>query len=369
MKLHLDLSRCVRAKSKFASCMQCVEASPKHLGMVEGLPSFAKGTGVEAAACVGACPTEALSLSDFSVTEFFFTFLESKVRLLSPTLNLPSLLVLSVEHLIALAVASEEPIVLDLHYYAKDRVGLEQMEERIAEANYLLSSFCDKRLESNHTEATTPQVVEDMVASRRAFLGSASLTGALKQKRAFEEAVEAEEPHAFEIAQEMIANIKERHLPDKRKILLTTLTRAKQPEVLEVLPQEAVGFISQKFVTASCTNCQICYRICPTGALHSDGNFSLIAFDAMLCVKCHLCHDVCEPDAIGLQGGFEIAEFFEPRERTLVAFDIRRCEECGNPFTYHEGEQSCPRCRIEEEEAMALHQTPQPYTKYHEVTR
>ena len=121
------------------------------------------------------------------------------------------------------------------------------------------------------------------------------------------------------------------------------------------MAEEDIGFTSQKFVDDSCTNCQICYRICPTGALSSDGKFSLINFDAMLCVKCHLCHDACEPNSIQLQPGFEVKEFFEPAQRTLAKFDIRRCEECGNNFTYQGGEQECLRCKVEEEEAMFLH--------------
>ena len=104
-----------------------------------------------------------------------------------------------------------------------------------------------------------------------------------------------------------------------------------------------------------CTNCQICYRICPTGALSSNGKFSLINFDAMLCVKCHLCHDVCESDAIHLQEGFEIKELFEPTQRTLATFNIKRCNECGGYFTYKGGEKICPRCKTEEDEAIALH--------------
>ena len=75
----------------------------------------------------------------------------------------------------------------------------------------------------------------------------------------------------------------------------------------------------------------------------------------MLCVKCHLCHDVCEPNSIQLQSGFEIKEFFEPAQRTLASFTIKRCNECGNNFTYTGGEQACPRCMLEEEEAMFLH--------------
>ena len=177
----------------------------------------------------------------------------------------------------------------------------------------------------------------------------------MKHKREFNEAVEAEELRSFELDSSMISKIKEKHLPDKRKILFTTLKRIDVPETFDVLATEDISFISQKYVDENCTNCQICYRICPTGALSTDKKFSLIHFDAMLCVKCHLCHDVCEPNAIQLQEGFELKEFFEPHQRTLATFNIKRCNECGNYFTYTGGEQTCPRCLIEEEEAMFLH--------------
>ncbi len=364
MSLYFNVSACVRATSKFSECTKCVDACPESIQLLENLPSFANKTGVEAAACIGACPTEAFSLSDFSTTEFFFSFLDSKIRFISPKLNVPCISVLSVEHLIALALASEEIITLDMSSYDEESILYEQIEARIEEANFVLSSFCEKFLESN-MEKNTSQVkkqqieedkdMEENITSRRSFLGNASLKGVVKHKMTFDEAVEADELRAFRLDSKTIAGIKEKNLPDKRKILFTVLKRAGVPDVFEVLPQVEVSFTSQKFVDDSCTNCQICYRICPTGALSSNGKFSLINFDSMLCVKCHLCHDVCEPNSIQLQSGFEVKEFFEPRQRTLATFDIKRCNECGNNFTYTGGEQACPRCMTEEEEAMFLH--------------
>jgi ferredoxin len=76
----------------------------------------------------------------------------------------------------------------------------------------------------------------------------------------------------------------------------------------------------------------------------------------MLCVKCHLCHDVCEPDAIHIQPTFELREFFEPSQRLLAKFDIKRCVECGNQFTCKDNETTCQRCQTEEDEATQLHQ-------------
>lgn len=359
MKLHFDVASCVRATSKFSECTKCVDAAPASIQITDNIPSFRRSTGVEAAACIGVCPTEAFSLSDFSVTEFFFTFLESKVRLISSKLNVPCLSVLSVEHLISLALASEERITLDLNTYDEGSHLYEIIEERIEEANFVLSSFSTKQLDIN-TEAVShhprldPESPE-AVSRRDFFKRNTSLKGVVKHKQAFDDAVDAEELQTFDIDASIVAKIKDKNLPDKRKILFTTLKHAGVPGYFEVLAEEDISFLSQKFIDDTCTNCQICYRICPTGALSSNGKFSLINFDAMLCVKCHLCHDVCEPNSIQLQDGFEMKEFFEPTQRTLAAFTIKRCNECGNNFTYTGGEQSCPRCRVEEEEAMFLH--------------
>jgi ferredoxin len=360
MGLHFDVSACVRATSKFSECTKCIDMCPDSISLVDNLPSFSLATGVEAAACVGVCPTEAFALSDFSTTEFFFNFLESKVRLISPKINIPCISVLSVEHLISLALASEEKITIDLSSYDENSLLFEHIEKSIDEANFVLSSFSEKQLNTNHVAQKELQKVneaesDEEVTSRRSFLGNASLKGVVKHKKAFDDAVDEDELQKFKIDASVISKIKDKNLPNKRKILFTTLKRAGIPDVFEVLPEEEVSFTSQKFVDENCTNCQICYRICPTGALSSNGKFSLIHFDAMLCVKCRLCHDVCEPDAIHLQSGFEIKEFFEPTQRTLATFNIKRCNECGNNFTYRGGEQTCPRCMVEEEEAMFLH--------------
>jgi ferredoxin len=265
-----------------------------------------------------------------------------------------------VEHFISFALASEEEITLDLSSYDVASILYEQIESQIEEANFVLSSFSTKKLITNVNAQSTVTEEEknnnkDKTTSRRSFLGNVSLKGVVKHKMSFDEAVEADELKTFALDVDIISKIKEKNLPDKRKILFTTLKHADVPDIFEVLAEEDVSFTSQKFVDDACTNCQICYRICPTGALSSDGKFSLINFDAMLCVKCRLCHDACEPDSIHLQPGFEVKEFFKPIQRTLAKFDIKRCNECGNNFTYTGGEQSCPRCTVEEEEAMFLH--------------
>ena len=235
MKLHFDLASCVRATSKLSECEKCVLAAPESIRIVDNVPSFKVATGLEAAACLGACPTEAFSLSDFSVTEFFFTFLESKVRLISPKFNVPCISVLSIEHMISLALASEEAITVDLNSYKSASHLLELIEDRIEEANFVLSSFGDKHLNTNlkdvaHVEIDETAPKEDSgeeTPSRRDFLRkTTSVKGVVEHKQAFDEAVDAEEFQTFEMDASVIIKIKDKNLPDKRKILFTALKRA-----------------------------------------------------------------------------------------------------------------------------------------------
>ncbi len=358
MNLLFDVATCVRATSKFSECTKCVDICPVDtIEIVDNIPAFTPSVCTTCGGCVGVCPTESFSLSGFSSIEFFFKFLEEESNELACQKDLYSCLsVLSVEHLISMAVASENPVVMDVDgcTCGGESPKLQnQLRENIEEANFILSTFGDKEIliKSSETDAIVAEQASSVTSRRSLF----SLKGAIKSKQAFDEAVDADELKSFGINLGDISKIKNKVIPDKRKLLFSILKRVEKPENYEIVATEDINFTSQKFVDESCTNCQICYRICPTGALSSDNKFSLIHFDAMLCVKCHLCHDVCEPNAIQLQPGFETKEFFEPTQRTLATFDVKRCNECGNYFTYQGGEQMCMRCKIEEEEAIELH--------------
>ncbi len=357
MNLAFDVASCVRATSKFSECTKCVQSCPVDtIEIVDNIPSFTPSVCIDCGGCVGICPTEAFSLTNFSTVEFFFELLEEERPLISCKKNIPCIASLSVEHLISLALASSEPIEIDLGHCGACEIKeplYKQITDSIEEANFVLSSFSDKQILAKEIGYNKEEIeASDEVSSRRDIF---SLKNVVKQKQTFDEALVEDEAKLFEIDSAVIAKIKDKNLPNKRKILFTTLKRTQKPKQYEILPQEEVSFVSQKFIDASCTNCQICYRICPTGALSSNGKFSLINFDAMLCVKCHLCHDVCEPNAIGLQDGFETKELFEPSQRTLASFNIKRCNECGGYFTYKGGEKICPRCKLEEDEAIELH--------------
>jgi ferredoxin len=324
--------------------------------MTNNIPAFTPSECILCGGCVGVCPSESFSLSNFSPIEFFFEFLEKDENSLKCQKDLECCLSsLNVEYLISMALSKNENIIIDAHSCEcggdSDKLK-NQIEKNIEEANYILSSFCDKEILIKTVDKDSTQKDEPQEVSRRSVL---SLKGMMKSKQEFDDAVQADELKEFGIDVADISKLKEKNLPDKRKLLYSVLKRLDKQDEYNVIDANEISFVSQKYIDDSCTNCQICHRICPSGALSSNGKFSVINFDAMMCIRCNLCHDVCEPNSIHMQKGFEIKEFFEPLQRTLAVFEIKRCNECGNYFTYTGGPIECARCQIEENEAYSLH--------------
>lgn len=337
MSLSFNISSCVRAKSKNALCNSCVEVSNEKVTIVENLPNFKAKN--ELLACVGVCPTEAFSYPP--LLNFFFNFIEEKNSILTINKELPSLLVLNIEALVSFALVSSKPLTI-----VSNKEELELLEPKVKEASLVLNSFGFNEIileiEEKEKEKEEP--------SRREFLGKFSIKGALETKRDFDELVQDKS----ELNLDDIAKIKEKNIPTTRKLLLTALKKLETLKNIETIEEKNISFTSLKTINENCTNCQICYRVCPTEALFSNNSFSTIFFNPLLCVKCHLCHDVCEVDAIEIQKEWSIKEFLTPKQKTLIEFNIKRCNECGNPFPYKGGEKICSRCKIEEDEALTL---------------
>jgi energy-converting hydrogenase A subunit P len=359
--LKFDASRCVRSVSKFSACTNCVDICPVETMRITeaGLPGFVPSECVDCGGCVGHCPSEALKLGVFDTTEFFLNFVRGGETLLSCRSNVPCLAALSVDHLVALALMKAEPVTLDTGHCAACEMKqtlLPQIESNIEEANFLLEAIESGRQLWPEAAAFVPQsgaAEED----RRAFLNRLSVKGVVEGKKAFDEAVEGsmEELLEHSIGLVDIAKLRQKNVPDKRKILFMALKRAPKPSVYHTIAEADISIASQKTIdTEQCTNCQMCYRICPTGALSTNEKNSRIFFDAMLCIKCRACHDTCETDALGLRGIFDLKEFFEPMQQELAAFKVLNCHECNIPFTSLHGEVLCPRCAVEEAEALEL---------------
>ncbi len=351
MKIKLDPSRCVRYFSKFSECKNCEEICPENaIKTKESALEIYQDRCVSCGGCVGVCPTEALTLTNLNITNFFFEFLKSEDDVISCKTNFVCLSALNAEYLISLALIKDFTLDLGHCEYCeiKDKC-YPKILENIEETNYVLSTISQKKIKEKKLGLT-----KEETSNRREFFNIFSLKGALKAVKDVEDEVKALNNPQIKLPTHQAKAIREKNIPDKRKVLFTVLKKLKKPSEYKYLENEYLTFISDKTIDDTCDNCSICYRVCPTAALSVNRKFSKIYFDPMLCVRCHLCHDVCEKRSIKLSEYFDTKEFFDSSQKVLKAFKVVRCEECGNHFTYFGGERVCNRCKIEEQEAKDL---------------
>lgn len=357
----LNAGSCVRASSKESSCTHCEVICPTGaIKITEMLPSINLSECVGCGGCVGICPTEALKLDDFNTTEFFFNFAAESENFLSCRKNLPCISVLNVEHLIAFASLKGD-VVLDMGHCSGCAIASTcepQIRINAEEANYLLEAIEAKgRIDLQNIAYLAEPSEEGEESDRRDFFRTLTLKNAVQAKHEFDREVEVATDellhHTLDYSD--IVQMRQKTIVDKRKLLFTALKRVKKPSIYHIVDASGLSFTSQKLLDIdSCTACQMCYRVCPTGALSSDIKNSKIDFDPLMCVKCHLCHDVCEPNCLTLSPSYNLKEFFEPQVQRLATFNIRQCHECGTPFASFHGEKLCYRCKAEEEEAREL---------------
>ena len=350
---------CVRALSVNSICNHCELSCPTSAIEITGrLPSINQALCVGCAGCVSVCPSEALALDDFSPTDFFFTFMSDEEKVVSCQKNVPCIASLSSEHLIALA-QMKKGIVCDIGHCAACDIGeriLEQFVPRVEDVNYLLEAISSEvRVEFAPIAYQNPD--EKVEVQRRDFFKTFHLRGIGKIRHDFEKEVQSttDEFVKYTINNSHTADLRAKKITDRRKLFFTALKKSEVPSVFHVVDASKIPFTSQKLMDELlCSACEMCYRVCPTGALTSDMRNSKIDFDPFLCIKCHLCHDVCESDAITLSSSYNLKEWYTPTVQNLVMYSVRRCDECDTLFSSSLGEKVCRRCRLEEEEAREL---------------
>ncbi|MGD9969686.1 MAG: 4Fe-4S binding protein [Sulfuricurvum sp.] len=353
-------TKCVRALSINSICRNCVDICPSNALAIEGrLPSINHSLCIGCGGCIAVCPTEALTLDDFNPIEFFFDFMKDTDNMLSCQKNVPCMAALGSELLISIARLKGE-IVVDIGHCGECTIGekiLPIVKATVEECNYLLEALGS----NDEIDCREIGYVEDMNVlpekDRRDFFKTFQLNRIGKIRNDFEKQVQkkTDEFIHFEIDSSHRDDLRVKKITDRRKLFFTALKRAPRPETMHVVDGSKIRFTSQKIMDESlCSACEMCYRICPTGALTSDLRNSKIDFDPFLCVKCHLCHDVCESDALTVSPSYNLTEWYDPTVRNLITFSVRRCYECDALFSSVNGEKICRRCRLEEEEAREL---------------
>ncbi|MEA1916104.1 MAG: 4Fe-4S binding protein [Campylobacterota bacterium] len=358
--IELNSSACVRGLTKFSTCSACELSCPTDAIKIDGaLPLINFSQCVGCGGCVGVCPSQALSLENFSLTNTIFSLIDTKQKLLTCKADVPCLSVFDVQSLSSLVIFKNSDIEFDMAYCDECEIASTckaLIENCVEESNYLLSAIDVE----NCVKLVKVGAVQDVQKepTRRDFLSSINIQNTIGAKVEFDKKVKnsIDEFMTQTLQSEDIAKIREQKLiTDSKKLFAMALKRLEKPKTYHVIDATDITFSSQKLINeATCSACQMCYRLCPTSALTSDNKNSKIDFDPFLCIACGTCHDVCESNALTKSPSFNIKELFEPKIQRLINFSVKRCNECNNFFISLNGEKLCHVCKIEEEDAMSL---------------
>ncbi|MGE4399875.1 MAG: hypothetical protein AB7D29_10175 [Campylobacterales bacterium] len=313
MSVVLSAENCVRTLSLGAGCALCKEACPNEaIGFEPHLVKIDGNTCKECAACIGVCPTEALSARN-----------ESAVAM-------------SVEELFCLVVdKADGEICLEV---SKD-VG-ELMQKKLDEANTLLSLFGVINKISLSLVETCKDEPQD--SSKRALFRMFTKDGI----SAAHNSLKTEEEQISSVDYSLL---RAKKIPPKRALFLDSLAKLKLQDVDASYP---LSFASDKHIDDSCDNCSLCYNLCPSGALETTAMKNAIIFSPYLCLKCKLCEDVCEKQSIVSLPDVPLVVFLDKKKKVLKKFAAKLCPTCGGVFATDGDE--CARCAKESEDAMEL---------------
>lgn len=98
-----------------------------------------------------------------------------------------------------------------------------------------------------------------------------------------------------------------------------------------------------------CTNCEACFRACPTGALQiveNPGDWAL-TFQIDRCVACEVCLEVCQPRVLDAEASFDA----RPERPATVLHSLvkQRCARCDRFFVSSTPQETCPVCSDDED--------------------
>ncbi len=251
--------------------------------------------------------------------------------------------------MISMVLAKKQDIVLDTGHCSDCFVGslIHTIKKNLDEANYFLEKLgVENRVVSQ--EISLKQ--EGIENKRRDFLKNFGKAAAGVTFWALMPGISS-----FEEKEEKIKNIvSEKVNITKRKALLENLKNLDIDLSQIDIETENISFTSEKWIDNSvCTNCSVCYNICPTGALKSGEERLKILFEPKLCIKCRVCHEVCPENCLHLKNKLNLNTFLNDTE-ILAEHVMIPCEECMVPFSYKGDTTLCPRCRELEQEIKDL---------------
>lgn len=349
-RVQLNEGACLPLRSDFGGCRACASTCPvKVLDVSVERVALADGC-LHCGRCIAVCPTEALQLDGFDVTDLpdgvppieIECAKVPTVERTAHSVQVPCLGGLSAGRIAALhEVAGERGIVLiDRGWCGQCSAGSAQHPAQAAcdEAMAWLDAVHDprpaphmllRRLPAADMPAQIPQppapADQGPMLSRRQFfrtlaespVGCARTPMGGNGRAAFPASARRESP--------------------ERRRLLDALT-AVADRCGSAVP---AAFFPRVANSGACVDHQVCTAACPTGALKVVGSDdeSTLMFSSAACIACGACTRACPEAALSLdaRGG----------QRAPVALAVHAqqvCASCGEVFSPRQGESTCLAC-------------------------
>lgn len=328
--VHFDRLSCLRNEYAPNDCTHCLDICPsKGFEFKQGKLRLNPVTCTQCGACLGSCPTGALSLYSFDVGKLEQRIAKEGESILTCKENLPCLGAFCASDWISVLLKAHKSFTCKLSFCHECSLNTESklshfIERSIDEANRFVAILGENL---HISKAYEPEIQSD---SRRAFL-TRFVPSPEKENTAFP----------------LIAPLSTPSLERMKKVL-----KAYVPEMKNTIIEEDFSFIHHKSIEQqSCTNCKECVQFCPTHALSYNSDSTKILFQIGKCIDCGICEDICKPHSISkAQKPVDLVAFAFDKAHVLIEHDLQVCLTCKCAFSYKGGAKICDRCGSFEKE-------------------
>jgi len=327
-KIEYDSLSCIRNSYYYNSCSICVDECPENVFSI-----FQNKIRVQpelctlCSACLGGCPTEAITIANIEPNREALEFGLSEKRYLDCKEKKECLAKFDIYHFAIMALQSETAPICDLSLCSQCEIGdrfQSKIEKRIEEANRFLESIeATQRVEITYEQREEPK--------RRLF-------GKVLERFSIDE----EDRKRIDTKLQRDPNWKKVY-PLKHKLLLDSLDEVGILEQVEKLEIGEFQILNSVSINSNCNNCGDCIQFCPTDALFRSSDLLSIYINSNRCIGCGICLDICKVDGVEIRKEIESIELLKPTK--LIQFEMGTCIECKTPFVRQDSSKEiCDRC-------------------------
>lgn len=326
-KILIDGLKCLRVEYLYNECSLCIKVCLEEaimLGKNKRIALDPKKC-TDCSACIGACPTSAISNTEFDPNLFVLRFSAGEENRLSCKSNTPCLNIFNAEQFLSLGLRNKS-VICDMSHCEgcevnKNGIVEASIKAHIAEANTFLEAMeVESRITTDYEE---PVEVVRRELFGKLTQGANALQNDIEIGKIFNE---------------------NDSLPVHRQLLQNSLKSVIEDVKQTTIPQVFSFTANMQIDFQSCTNCGECVQFCPTNALTYSSDKSRILFQNLHCIACGICDDICKPKSFSNKPELDLMTMAFDCAVIAIEHHFVICSECKAAFPQKNDETICTRC-------------------------